>query len=267
MPPGGPEGGRVGGPPDYVGVGALNSEMSWWHALLLQHPGVEQRAWHERELRYFDRFCTREMTDEDVASYHARFPRGADTIVGEWSPRYLHDAWSPVLLRRAAPDAKLLVMLSDPVERFRSRAPLFAADAGGRGRYASQLRALWAQFEPESVLVLQLERCRLDPFGEYARMLRFLGLRDDVRPDLRGATLFGLYLRGRRVAGRVGDAFLSGRLPGRRDLWPDAVESLVVDLEDEMGEVAAMVPELDLALWPEFAHLAAAPGAERVPAG
>ena len=73
-----------------------------------------------RALHFFDRFCSQEMTDADVAAYHARFPRRPGTISGEWTGRYMFDAWTPPLLGAPRPDAKLLVMLSDPIERYRA---------------------------------------------------------------------------------------------------------------------------------------------------
>jgi hypothetical protein len=253
-PPGAAE--REAGPPNYVGVGALDSGTWWWHELLLQHPAVEPRGRRERELRYFDRFCARPLTQADVEAYHARFPRRRGRIVGEWSPRYLYDAWSPPLLRRVAPEAKLLVLLGDPVERFRSRVTPTVADAAGRGRYASQLRTLAVHFDGENILVQQLERCRRDPFGEYARLLRFLGLADGFRPDLRGASVSRLYAGARRVGEHLKRAVQARQLPGRALAPADVERSLVVDLEPEMRELQELVPEIDLALWPEFAHLA-----------
>ena len=52
--------------------------------------------------------------------YHQQFPRPVDRIAGEWTPRYMYDFWTPPLLARAAPEAKMLVLLRDPIERFRS---------------------------------------------------------------------------------------------------------------------------------------------------
>src|SRR5829696_1826406 len=105
------------GPPDFIGVGALGSGTGWWHSMLVAHPEIRPPRSRTRALHHFDPFCAAEMTDADVAAYHRSFPRRAGAITGEWTGRYMFDAWTPPLLRRAAPDAKLLVMLSDPIER------------------------------------------------------------------------------------------------------------------------------------------------------
>ena len=261
---------REGGPPEYLGVGSGDSGCAWWHKLLLEHPSVK-RPGAGRSLDFFATFCTRAMTDEDLAAYHARFRRGAEKVVGEWTSDYMHQAWTPMLLHRAAPDARLLVMLVNPVDRYaanvaeprRRRDPdsqPSLAESLARGRYARQLRALLDHYDRERILVLQFERCVADPAGEYERTLRFLGVDDGFRPEpLRS----GPVERARRKLGRGEDP--AGGAPRRKraELWPDLKVPLVKDLEPDVLELRGLVPELDLSLWAEFAHLAdrARPGA------
>lgn len=182
--------GWVVAPPDFVGVGAPRCGTGWWDALLHQHPGVARAPGVPREIRAFGRFWSATWTDADTAAYHAWFPRPAGSLAGEWTPDYLLDPWTPALLRRAAPDARLLVLLRDPVERFRSDraqdladptrravAPRAAANAAfGRGLYADGLVRLWRAFSRDRTLVLQLERCVRDPQGQLRRTCAFLGL-------------------------------------------------------------------------------------------
>ena len=108
------------GPPDFVGVGTQRSGTTWWFKTLLGHPQIRPPRGRRKELHFFDRFCARELLDADVAEYHELFPRKPGQITGEWTPRYMHDFWTPRLLARAAPEAKLLIMFRDPVERYRS---------------------------------------------------------------------------------------------------------------------------------------------------
>jgi hypothetical protein len=269
-PPGPP------GPPDYVGVGAEATGAGWWHALLLAHPDIE--AARAPALAFFDEFCDREMQQSDVARYHEHFPRRDGAIAGEWTERYMLDGWTPPLLRRAAPDAKLLVMLADPIEGYRAsfaeRSERRAAgaresmtDAADRRNYASQLARLRRCYDPERILVLQYERCRSDPKGEYRRTLRFLGVRDDFLPlRLRGV---GGRAEALSVAGlrrmpladatrRRGLARLTGRpvAGATAPLWPDLEAALRATFDPEVERLRALVPELELALWPNFAHLA-----------
>ena len=242
-----------GSPPDYVGVGTEDAGCRWWHSLLLEHDAIDAPA--ERGLDFFGTFCTRAMTDNDIAAYHAQFKPRPGAITGEWTRTYMYESWTPMLLHRAAPDAKLLVMLMNPVDRY----AVNLARAGRRrrnetdtlsntlsvGRYAPQLRGLLEYYDRERILVLQLERCLADPLGEYARTLEFLGVDADFRPSgLRRRLL-------RRPASRTPGA------PTRPDvdLWPDLEVPMLNELEVDVRELRDLVPELDVSLWPQFAHV------------
>ena len=266
------------GPPDFVGVGALGSGTHWWHELLLEHPDVRESP-QGRELHFFGDFCRREMHDEDVAAYHARFPRPEGAITGEWTPRYMLDPWTPMLLRRCAPQARIVMILSDPMLRYRLRvaraqtlAPdpeeevLYMVDAVARGRYGSQLRNVREWFEPERILVLQGERCIADPLGQYRRTLRFLGVRDDFVPRrhrrlARGRTGPRWYARALQAVGvpegvgaRVRDRVTRTPPPLEpAHLWPDVEAALLDELGPEVELLRSMVPDLDLSHWPAFA--------------
>jgi hypothetical protein len=262
-------------PPDFIGVGALGSGTGWWHKLLLAHPEIRAPQGGRRALHHFDRFCAAEMTDADVAAYHAHFPRQDGTIAGEWTGRYLLDPWTPPLLKRAAPDAKLLVLLSDPIERYRATfadrlakrtgdETIFMADVVDRRSFATQLARLHRFFPPEQVLVLQFERCRRDPAGQYRRTLEFLGVRDTafVPGRLTGRRTAAALAVARRL--RLPEATrrkLTERLAGRPDaaptapLWPDLEAALHTALDPQVEQLTAIVPDLDLSLWPNFAGL------------
>lgn len=236
------------GPPDFIGVGAQRAGTTWWFRTLLGHPAIRAPQGRVKELHFFDRFCGVEMRDGHVRDYHELFPRAEGEIAGEWTPRYMGDVWTPRLLRRAAPDARLLVMLRDPIERYRSGVAhrvmtepgrpleLIASDAVERGRYAAHLRRLRRYFDADRILVLQYERCRADPAGEYRRTLRFLGVADDDEP--RDVT---------RARGTTTEA-------QKEPLWPELEAALRHVLEPDVAELRTLVPELDLSLWPHFAH-------------
>ncbi len=261
------------GPPDFVGVGALGSGIAWWHALLLEHPEIAPPRAGRRALHFFDRFCASELGDADIAAYHEHFPRREGKLAGEWTGRYMFDAWTPPLLRRAAPGAKLLVMLSDPIERYRAvftsrRAkhadgePLFMADVVDRRSFGAQLARLHRFYEPERILVLQFERCMRDPAAEYRRTLAFLGVRDTAfAPRRLGGSepravraLLRLGLR-RRQAERLAGRPLPEPEPA--PLWPDLEAALHTALDPDVEALHELVPDLDLALWPNFRRLAA----------
>lgn len=241
-----PAGWRTG-PPDFVGVGAARCGTTRWFELIAAHPAVV-RTPERKEIHFFDRFHDGSFTEADVDAYHRHFPRPPDSTVGEWSPTYMFDYWTPQLLARAAPGAKILVLLRDPVERYhshlglrrrRKRADLNACDHNvlvHTSSYLRQVERLLHYFDRSSVLVLQHERCRDDPGTELARSYNFLRL-----PE---ATFQPQELLDRRNASAV-----------KPSLARSLRDELVDFFEEEVKALASLLPEIDLDLWPNFRHL------------
>jgi hypothetical protein len=237
-PPVPPPGQRTA-PPDFVGVGVQKAGTSWWFDLIADHPQVTAPPF--KELHYFDQFFGRPFSPSDVERYARFFPRVDGTITGEWTPRYVHDVWSVPLLRRAAPDAKLLVLLRDPVERYRSglghdlarhapENPLVASVHVARSDYVDQLRHLFAHVDQTQVLVLQYERCQADTTRQLARTYEFLGLdAGHVPPDL-----------GRQV---------NVSLQPKPDLPGHVRDALAERWREQVPELTELVPDLDPGLW------------------
>jgi len=238
------------GPPDFVGIGAQRSGTSWWYRGLEEHPGIAAVEGRAKELHYFNRFWQGEPPAGFAAEYHRMFPRPSGKLAGEWTPRYMLDFWAPALLREAAPAAKLLVLLRDPVERYRSgveravrRSPEGrpidlgrVSDAVHRGLYAAQLRRVLDHFPREQLLVLQFERCRDDPLEQLARTWRFLGLEplDEVPASML----------------EHGSPREKPELPER---WR---RELAARLADDVRDLAALFEDaIDLARWPDFSGL------------
>ena len=231
------------GPPSFVGVGTQRAGTTWWHHLVTSHPDVHDAR--IKELRFFDRYWRHEFGPADVDRYRRFFPRPPGRQVGEWSPGYVSHFWIPPLVRRAAPDARILVLLRDPVERFRSglvlqsatqpRSQAVASAAFRLGCYATHLEQLYACFPSEQVLVQLHERCVADTPTELARTYAFLGLDDAyVPPDI--ATPYN-----RSVAAKA-------------DLPAHARTSIVSAYRPEVARLRDLVPDLDVALWPDFAE-------------
>jgi hypothetical protein len=230
-------------PPTFVGVGAQKCGTSWWFSLIAQHPEVVATAGAEKEAHFFDRFWADPSDDAMVAEYHALFARPAGTIAGEWTPRYMFDPWTPPLLATAAPAAKLLVLLRDPVDRFgtglthslthdrlRPHA-MTATDAFNRGLYGSQLRRLFDTWPADQVLVLQYERCVDDTAAELARTFRFIGADPAFVPD--------------DLTERVRETTVA------RTAVPDHLEAaLRAAYQPDLELLVGLAPDIDLSRWP-----------------
>jgi hypothetical protein len=141
--------------------------------------------------------------------------RPGERLVGEASPGYLFHPLAPERVRATVPDARLIALLRDPVdralshyhhevalgrepltfeeaieaepERTRGEEPRLAREPGyfshawwdytylARGRYAEQLERWLAVFPPEQLLVVASDQLSAAPGAAYARVLEFLG--------------------------------------------------------------------------------------------
>jgi hypothetical protein len=243
--------GWVTGPPDFVGVGAQRCGTTRWFRLIASHPEVASLP-EDKELHFFDRFYAGGFSDEEVARYREYFPRDGRRKTGEWTPLYGSSAWVPKLLARAAPGTRLLVLLRDPVERFSSALQhnarlsheqgmplnrLAPVEAFRRGFYHAEIGMLLPYFDPSQILVLQYERCAREPLEQLRRTFEFIGLADtgfapaelDANPNPQ---------------------------PSKPKLDAEARDSYVRAYRDDVEALAAAFPEIDLALWPNFADLA-----------
>jgi len=252
-PPWVPEGWATGAP-DFVGVGVQRAGTSRWFGLISAHPGVSIHPDSAKEAHFFDRLNLDALDADRFAAEYARwFPRLPGTLTGEWTPEYISSFWAIPLLARAAPDAKLLVSLRDPIDRYASAIARLRrksgeqggwiwggdlTDAAARSRYAEQLEHLFEHFPREQVLILQYERCRDDPAPELARTWEFLGL-DPVR------------LPAGLIDARVNSL---GEHPV---LEREVVDALADWLAPDIARLGELVPELDLGLWTSWSEAVA----------
>jgi hypothetical protein len=230
-------------PPDYVGVGTARSGTTWWDALIQAHPRISRLPGTPKEIHFFDDRWARSPGIDDIA-YYRYFARPEGQLSGEWTPGYMLDVWTPPLLRQVVPEARLLVLLRDPVERFRSGRTLAenrftvgstaraAANAAfNRGLYADQLLRLWAAFPREQVLVLQYERCVDQTAKQLQRTYEFIGLDPEIPSSV-------------DLSRRVNES----RGP-KVSLSPWQEEQLIRRYAPENERLARLVPDLDLERW------------------
>ena len=197
--------------PDFLIAGTQRGGTSALFSYLRRHPGITGPAW--KEVSYFDRHYAR-----GPAWYRGNFPtaRGArGRLVGEASPNTLSHPLAAERTAALLPDARLITLLRDPVDRAFShyqheralgREPLsfeqalavederlrgelermradraYFSDAWwnhayfARGLYADQLERWIAAFPREGLLILASDELFADPGGTYARVLEFLG--------------------------------------------------------------------------------------------
>lgn len=178
--------------PNLLVVGAAKAGSTSLHNYLALHPEISMSK--DKEMRFF--------TDPDhlswVGRYQGNFAPGT-TYRGESTPQYTKWPIFPGVVDRMAdlvPDARLLYLVRDPVERAIAEyleeatwgvitedieAALADVDQPHNrivapSRYATQLREIRRRFDPAQVLVVDLADLRDDPQATMGRIFGFLGV-------------------------------------------------------------------------------------------
>ncbi len=107
--------GTEGALPDFVVIGAPKCGTTFFYHLLTKHPHVEPAAF--KELRYFDL-----LFDEGIEWYRqcflpSRQKNGWKTITGEGTPSYLFHPRVAERMAKVIPQARLIALLRNPVDR------------------------------------------------------------------------------------------------------------------------------------------------------
>jgi hypothetical protein len=220
--------------PNFLIIGAMRSGTSSLARYLRAHPEVCMGT--QKEVRFFDR-----NFDRGVDWYRGHFPcdhRGH--AIGEATQTYMYDGRALERMFSVVPDARLIAILRNPVDRpyshywlnrERKREPLDFADAIAeepqrlsngslndrlwysyldRGRYARQLPQVCEHYSREKLLVLLFDDLRDSPSETYRTICRFLAVDDGFQPSNIGAVV-NPYVKVRSVRVRS----LSRRLPRR----------------------------------------------------
>jgi Sulfotransferase family len=223
--------------PNVLVIGATKAATTAVHSYLALHPEIDMAT--DKELNFFlDPDCL-ERLDEYATFFDARF-----RFRGEASPLYTYAPNVPGVpprVRAAIPDAKLIYLVRDPVERALSDYAHYAALWGPRAdafahpehpynvytapsMYARQLETYLAEFPREQILVVDQADLLADGNATMRAIFRFLGADEDFRSprfedrvnpaeSRRRMTRLGRWLRGSGLATAL------GRLPaGPRDL-------------------------------------------------
>jgi Sulfotransferase family len=209
--------------PDFLVAGVPKAGTTALHAALTRHPGLFLAP--VKEPKFFltdgppptrggpgDALTYREhiwQRDRYEALFDAA-PPGA--LRGEATPLYLYDPAAMERIRAAIPQARLIVVIRDPVERAHSNwAHLWSAGlepvgdfvracdaeeqriaAGwasfwhytGLGRYGEQLRRAYELFPREQVLVLRYRLLIDEPTATLDRICAFLGVQEGLLTEI-----------------------------------------------------------------------------------
>jgi hypothetical protein len=209
--------------PDFLVIGAPKAGTTALHAALAQHPGLYMSPIKEPKHFLTDGPPPTRGGPGDVQTYRQHIWRRADyealfdgapegTLRGESTPLYMYDPEAMRRIRQAIPDAKLIVILRDPVERAHSNwTHLWSAglepigdfvlacaeeqrriDAGWASfwhytrlsRYGEQLEHVFSLFPREQVHVIRYRQLVDEPAKTLDEIFRFLGVARGVVTEI-----------------------------------------------------------------------------------
>jgi len=188
-----PRGGRL---PNLVIIGGMKCGTTSLHRYLEQHPQVFMSK--KKELKFF-------VDNKNVGTwklgldwYRAHFADAGDAqVVGESTPEYAKCTvfrGVPERMVRVIPDARLLYILRDPIERMISQwVHLYASGREGRplaralgagghnqyleaSRYAMQAKRYLEYFPRKSLYLTTMEELKEEPQGTLRGIFEFLGV-------------------------------------------------------------------------------------------
>ncbi|HJT05401.1 MAG TPA: sulfotransferase [Stellaceae bacterium] len=231
--------------PNFLIIGAEKAGTTFLHDALQRHTDVFMPP---EEIPFFE--------DPDygepgaLQEFSKLFQPGAGKrAIGLMRPNYLHKPECPARIHKHFPDAKLIVMLRDPVERAISAynhnvlnrfAPLRRPESGIRaiidqrlqeryprsqeviefGFYYRDLKRYLELFPREQILVMLMEDLRSDAHLVQRRALQFLGLDTAHVPPLpRGRVNEGEYAMARLALLRLRSRLLYRYNDERTRLW------------------------------------------------
>ena len=256
--------------PDFVIIGAQKCGTTSLYDFVTRHPDVAPaRVKEVNHFTFRDRieFITWDKPAEEQETfgtnwYRSNFPtvlsrrlhrirHGRNLVTGEATTAYLPYPGVPERMVRLLPDAKIIVMLRNPVDRAYSAYHFYrqyyyetrtfedaiAQEMNGtetrytrtylvHGRYADHLERWFTHYPRERFLVLVNTELRSDPEMTMSRVWKFLGLRAhsfgrDAPPDLNVGSYAPMQAKTRSLLESYyapHDARLVELLGGRR-LW------------------------------------------------
>jgi hypothetical protein len=215
--------------PTFVVLGAMKSGTTSLHRYLGSHRDV-----FVPELKEIEFFSEEDRWRRGVEWYERLFEPGASAKArGEVStgytkfPRYPESA---ARLQAVVPDARLVYLVREPIDRMRShyvhnvlqgieRRPIddaltSEANYAHTSSYATQMARYLEHFDREQLLVVFAEQLRVDRASTMATVFRFIGVDDSISDDVRAT------LRERLASEVAALRDLTGALPDAWGEWP-----------------------------------------------
>ena len=178
--------------PNFVGIGAQRAATTWIYQCLRQHPEVYVPE--VKEVNFFSWHF-----EKGIAWYESHFQaKPRHKAMGEISPIYLSHESAFERMAKTIPDARLFVILREPVSRAYSAYELHREKFQGGfrraceqrpdylvnlGLYARHLKRVYTYYDRAQVRVFLYEELQSDPNLFLADLFGFLDINEHFRPE------------------------------------------------------------------------------------
>lgn len=177
--------------PKFLIIGAQKCGTTWFHEMLRQHPQVFLPE--IKEVQFFvrpehNRFSSH---DRGWAWYQSLYAEHDGKATGDVTPDYIYWNYCAADIAAKLPDAKIIAILRDPVDRAYSQYWMSKRSRKmesfdqyvennvqplARGKYAEQLQRYFDCFPAQNILVLFYEEVFADPDHALSKVFEFIGV-------------------------------------------------------------------------------------------
>jgi len=189
---------------DFIGVGAPKSGTSWLYYCLKEHPQIFLPD--KKEIDFFNKkkpyYARNNIWNYlNGCDWYENFFKDCPTnkIKGEFSVNYLSDPGTPELISRHFPEAKIIMILRNPIDRLYSHYSYAKAKNKTNqtfekfintkkkiveiGFYFTHITNYLKYFNKDRILILLYNDLKKSPKEFIARVYSFLGVDDKFIPD------------------------------------------------------------------------------------
>jgi len=178
--------------PNLIGIGAQRAATTWMFHCLQEHPEIFTPE--VKEIHFFDA-----KFDEGIEWYEQHFVSSEQRVISEVTPNYLNVEEALYRMVEIVPDAKLFVVLRDPVSRaYSSYRLLYNEHFQGKtfeeacemtpymirlSKYADDLTRAYSLFDSERIAVFLYDDVLSNPIGVVRNLYSFAQVDSNFVPE------------------------------------------------------------------------------------
>ncbi|MDJ0701607.1 MAG: sulfotransferase [Woeseiaceae bacterium] len=178
--------------PNLIGIGAQRAATTWMYHCLREHPEVFTTE--KKELHFFD-----ENFDKGLSWYQQHFASATEEVIAEITPNYLNVEAALQRMSDTIPDARIFVVLREPISRaYSSYRLLYNEHFQGRtfeeacaaspymirlSKYADDLQRAFSLYDRDKIAIFLYDDVRSDPARVVKDLYSFAGVDASFEPS------------------------------------------------------------------------------------